>query len=132
MTSKALKKAINSLPPKVDLSQTERATKYIEEASRIRLQDIKDNPGAKVAVRSNAFTCLKLFLGTFAQIDVSQSMRTHYRRTSACSKAPNWLDLGRFLSSMASHVSRRTTLQRRHQFATRIHASIVIGITALD
>jgi hypothetical protein len=52
MTSKALKKAINSLPSKVGLSQTERATKYVEEASRIRLQDLKDNPGAKVQVGS--------------------------------------------------------------------------------
>jgi hypothetical protein len=50
MTSNALKKAINSLPTKVNLSQTERATKYVEEASRIRLQDLKDNPGARVQI----------------------------------------------------------------------------------
>ncbi|KAI6176319.1 39S ribosomal protein L15, mitochondrial [Aphelenchoides bicaudatus] len=51
MTSKALKEAINSLPKKVNLSQTERATKYVEGASRVRLQDLKDNPGAKVMGR---------------------------------------------------------------------------------
>lgn len=50
MTTNALKKAINSLPSKVKLSQTERATKYVEDASRVRLQDLKDNPGARAKV----------------------------------------------------------------------------------
>lgn len=56
MASKAVQQAAKSAAKKFDASQMERATKYVEEASRIRLQDLKDNPGARVAV-SLLFVC---------------------------------------------------------------------------
>lgn len=55
MVSKALKEAINSLPSKLNLSLTERGTKYVEEASRVRLTDLKNNPGHTVKVGSLCF-----------------------------------------------------------------------------
>ncbi|KAI6214025.1 hypothetical protein M3Y94_00220200 [Aphelenchoides besseyi] len=51
MASKAVQQASKGVVKKIELSQVERATKYIEEASRVRLQDIKDNPGARVGGR---------------------------------------------------------------------------------
>lgn len=87
MSSKALKKAINSLPPKVGLSQTERATKIVEEASRVRLQDLKGNPGSKVQVSISIMLnfIINVDLGTFGDSTVPQSRRSHYWRASTCS-----------------------------------------------
>ena len=34
----------------LERSQTERATRYVEKASRVRLQDLSDNPGSRVKV----------------------------------------------------------------------------------
>ncbi|CAD5207042.1 unnamed protein product [Bursaphelenchus okinawaensis] len=50
MASKAVKAAAERLA-KLEVSQTERATKYVEQAPRIRLDDLRDNPGARVRAR---------------------------------------------------------------------------------
>lgn len=49
MASKRVQPAVEALT-KLNLSQTERATRYVEKAPRIRLDDLRDNPGARVGV----------------------------------------------------------------------------------
>ncbi|CAD5210949.1 unnamed protein product [Bursaphelenchus xylophilus] len=50
MSSKAVKAAAERLA-KLEISQNERAAKYVEQAPRIRLDDLRDNPGARVKGR---------------------------------------------------------------------------------
>jgi hypothetical protein len=50
MASKGLRKVISNVPVKAAISHSERATRYIEEASRVQIHDLKDNPGARTGV----------------------------------------------------------------------------------
>lgn len=49
MAQKVAKSAADRLA-KLGLSQTERATRYLEQAPRVQLDDLRDNPGARVGV----------------------------------------------------------------------------------
>ena len=90
MASRALRQSLGAgaAAKRVDRSATERATRYVEKASRVRLQDVTDNPGARVKVRKRRACSLSAHQALFAFRDtlLTRSFTTkRVTRSANCS-----------------------------------------------